>query len=79
MSSLADVEQRAEAIVTALMHGDRDLAAELGLADPQPVVLGLILAELAAYLHRDYCNALGADPIAVWQRFMLHRRGLDNG
>lgn len=51
----------AQATVTALLHGDRELAQEIASGYPDAFVLALVLADLVAYTHDRWSRAIGAD------------------
>lgn len=74
---LIDAQQRAEAIVTALIHDDRELAADLVQGDDDLVITALILAELAASLHRWRVLDRGGtrdNVIGAWRSFVTSNR-----
>jgi hypothetical protein len=48
----------AQAVVTAIMGGDRDTAALIALEHDHPVLLAVVCAELCAHVHRRWADSL---------------------
>jgi hypothetical protein len=51
----------AQAMVTAILHGDRHTAVELAASAENDLLLALVLADLAAYVHVSWAQVLGCD------------------
>lgn len=63
----------AQQMVTACLHGDRDMAADLAIEAAHPEVLALVLADLTAYTHWRWMRALGGNSDRTaegWQALM---------
>ena len=60
----------AQQMVTALLHGDRDLGREIAAGYPDPLVLALVLGDLVAYTHDSWSRAIGADRNEGWAHLM---------
>lgn len=56
---IAASKDAAQQMVTALLHGDRTLAADIAVEHPDELALALVLGDLCAYVHKRWCNATG--------------------
>lgn len=60
----------AQQVVTALLHKDRALAAEIAEGYADPLVLALVLADLTAHVHCRWADSIGAPAAEGWQALM---------
>lgn len=67
----------AQQIVSALVHGDRNAAADLAteaFAENSlifPDVLVLVVADLLVMTHKSWAIAVHVDPVLAWQTLMV--------
>lgn len=72
-----------QAIVTLLLSGDRDGAADLMMSefppedgnDPRLVALTLVMGDLVAFVHRGWAGQEGLDPPDAWRILMEQLAG----
>lgn len=72
-----------QSIVTLLLAGDRDTAADLMMVefppedgnDPRLVTLTLVLADLVVFVHRGWSGQQGIDPADGWRVLMEQLAG----
>ena len=57
-----------EAMVTAVLHGEPDTAAGLLAEAEHPHLVSLMLANLAAHIHREWTYGVECDPPADDER-----------
>jgi hypothetical protein len=71
-ASIDTARDAAQQMVTACLHGDRDTAASIAQDYPEPLILALVLADLTAYTHTRWCQALGTPEMRAegWQALM---------
>ena len=77
---ITEVQRRAEAIVTALLVRDRDIAADLILEEPTPMTLAIALATMVAQLHEWRVEDAGGDHeqvLSTWQSYLTLNRAAE--
>lgn len=60
----------AQQMVTACLHTERSTVIEIAQDYPDHLVLSLVLADLVAYVHHRWSNALGIDRSTAWAELM---------
>lgn len=74
--AIAEAKSIAQSLVTAILHDDRDLAAELAgeFCEREDlgggIVLALVLGDLASYVHKRWADSVGLCPAhtqEAWQ------------
>lgn len=73
MSVLDPSRDTAQAVTTALLHGDGQTAEELASEVDDSVLLAIACAELAATIHYRWAAAFGVDPHTSWAAVMTER------
>lgn len=68
--SLDTARDAAQQIVTACLHGDRSTAVDIATEYPDGTVLALVLADLVAYTHHRWSEALGIPRSEAWTELM---------
>lgn len=72
LSTFDEARNQAQLIVTCLLTGDRDQAGDEwdGMNDAQILACALVLADLVAYVHCRWANAVGINVHRAWQELM---------
>lgn len=73
-AEISRAKDTAQAVVTALLSGDRELAGSLAENYMHPLALALVLADLTASVHTAWSTAVGQDQPATlesWRMFLL--------
>lgn len=71
IDSCRDAAQQA---VTAVLNGDRDQAVRIVTGHDDPLLVALVLIDLAAYIHHRWARASGLGPAErrdAWRQLLL--------
>lgn len=61
MTVIDTCRDAAQQAVTAVLHGDRDEAVRIVTGHDDPLLVALVLVDLAAYIHHRWARATGID------------------
>lgn len=81
--TIVEMADFGHSLVTLLLAGDRDGAAELMLIefppedgnDPRLVALTLVMGDLVAFVHQGWAGRQGLDPADAWRVLMEQLAG----